>query len=180
MARKTARTAVELIKTFDDQFDPSAKSAQIRQVVTTTYEYSRSPFMQGERDFESNRYCFVAVPADWDDARIQKELLNGNIQRSIGCIPESVMTEGQLGRLESLSGEERETFLDNFKNRHRLVTKEGVEIDHQGFETYGRNVFVLGEAQDRDLRDQDVATLLIHDDEDSIESPFIERQIATA
>jgi len=179
MAKSISRSKVELVNVYPDQFDPSTKSAHVKQSVVTSYDYSRSPFVKGQREFTSERYCFVAVPAEWDDAKIADAIQGGAVQRHLGCIPQSVMSEGQLARYRALSGDEAQAFLDNFENRHRLVTSEGNEILFEGFATFGRNVFVLDPAiQDVDQRQADVATMLAHDDTDS---PFIEeRQVATA
>jgi len=178
MPRELTRSTVELIKVYPDQFDDEANSAHVKQTVSVTVDYARSDFLKKSREYSSDRYCFVAVPREWDEAEVKEQVEKGQVQRIIGCIPQSVMSEGQLARYLSLTGDEKTAFLDAFENKTRVVGSEGEELFHNGYAMFARNQFKLDTELPSliDVRNDDIATLALHDESATEDSPFMEEQ----
>lgn len=179
MPKLIQRGSVELVKLYPDPFHDDTMNAHVKQSVSTVYESERGPFVKSQaQSYQSDRYTFVPVPADWDEARVQAAVKDGTIRRTFGCIPASVMSKNQLARLNSLSGQEGQDLYDRIMNNITSVDAEtGEVIQFEGHDSFGRNEFVLGRVEDIDLRPQDVASLSTMDsdpvfEQDSADQPL--------
>jgi len=161
MAKNVNRGPVELVALFPDKFHEDTVNAQVRQPITTVYETQRGPFVTGDsQPFNSMRYCFVPVPKEWTEEQVAEAIKDGSVRRTFGCIPESVMSEGQRARIASLPAHEAQELRDRILNSIIAVDgNTGEELTFQGYPSFGRNEFVLGHQDDIDLRAEDVAAL---------------------
>lgn len=178
IVREFGKITVDSVE--EHKFKADMDSAQIRQIVTTTYPSGRiansksdSLFdvddfdMEEGASFSSTRVAWLNVPKGTTVAEVKAKLRampDARIRREIANDVELVLTEEQLN---AVSNEEIDYSLEKAEESHRICDKDGDAIEPA---QYSQNFFSIKGEVDGDYRTETGSTATQKVEDDALEA----------